>query len=131
MVENNFILLEISGEYGNLEEYKKSLCEASLLGIDRVLFACIWDNNTENGEVLLGKVQQICGVLNILPLGITVGYDRFMYDQAMIGELKKENNQIIPNFISMIPMDEYKNSRGITIDEEEVAKKLAKIMQKN
>lgn len=111
MKNKHFVFLEISGEYGNLEEYKKSLQEASLLGIDRVIFACIWDNNTENGKVLLEEIQEVCKKLNILPLDFTIGYDSCMYDQAMVGELRKEKHHLNPNFGSMIPMDKYKSSK--------------------
>lgn len=117
MKDKHFVLLEISGEYGNLEKYKKSLCEASLLGIDRVIFACVWDDSTENGKVLLEEIQEECKRLNILPLDFTMGYDSCMHDQAMVGELRKEKHHLIPNFGSMIPMDEYKSAkRGVVFE---------------
>lgn len=66
-LEEKFILLEISGEQGDLEQYKKILCEASLLNINHVIFGFVWDDNEKRGEELLKKVQEICSILNIVP----------------------------------------------------------------
>lgn len=105
-LEEKFILLEISGEQGDLEQYKKILCEVSLLNINHVIFGCVWDDNEKRGEELLKKVQEICTILNIVPFNMTVGYENAMFDQAMVGELKKVNNTVTPDFSSMISIDE-------------------------
>lgn len=127
-LEEKFILLEISGEQGDLEQYKKILCEASLLNINHVIFGCVWDDNEKRGEELLKKVQEICTILNIVPFNMTVGYENVMFDQAMVGELKKVNDTVTPDFSSMISIYEYKMLKGITIEEAQIAKKLAKFI---
>lgn len=128
-LEEKFIFLEISGENGDLEIYKKSLCEASLLNINRIIFGCIWDNNIDRGDEIFKKLVKICEVLQIVPFSMTVGYEGSMYNEAMVGKLKVSKDSVLPDFVGMVSMSEYKISNGITLDEEQLKNNFAKIMQ--
>lgn len=126
--EENYIYLEISVDK-DLDEYKRVLCEASLLGIGRVFYACIWNDENAKGEKLINEIDKICKVLNIVSFSSEAGYASPSYDETMIGETIKGQYGVSPTFTKLIPMSEYKALKGIEVNEEQLKKKLANVMQ--
>ena len=121
------IMLEVSGEHGDLNQYKKSLCEASILGIRQVLFSCIWDHNTKLGEHFLKELKIVCKGLEILPLSLVPGYSGMLFDgEAAIVTLDQTKGSF-PSFSSAVLLDEYKKSNGIEVEEKEIQKVFAKL----
>lgn len=121
----NVLVLEISGENGNLENYQKSLCEASLLGIVKLMFCCIWDNDQDKGAEIFNNLLENCETLNITPMSTVAGYTGEMFHGPMIGKMDELGN--LTSFSDLIPFNEYKDSKGMVIEEEQVSKVLAKI----
>ena len=126
--EEKYILLEISGENGDFEQYKRNLCEASLLGISRVVFGGIWGNNEERGQEILGQLLSVCAILNMEPWSMTICYEGVMFNYAAIGKMRESKGMMTPEFINLIPIDEYKTSRGIVLEEEQVKKILTMVI---
>lgn len=122
------IVLEISGEKGNLDQYKKWLCEASLLHIDKVMFCSIWDDAEEIGIHYTEELIPVCESLGIDKLPINVGYAGELFDgEAAIVTLEEETRNLYPSFSSLVTLDEYKKDKGIGIISEEIQKVFAKL----
>ena len=121
----DIIVLEISGENGNLKDYQRALCEASLLGINKIMFCCIWDNNQDEGEKILDKLIDNLKSLNITPMNTSIGYAKELFHGPMVG--RSDALGYLESFGNLIPFNEYKASKGIVIEEEQIAKVFAKI----
>ncbi len=113
-LEEKFILLEISGEHGDIETYKNILLDANALNIKRILFACIWDEQEEKGEELLKKVQEMCRTLYIEPFPSILGSKEMMFKSAMVGTASFIIEDIvIPSLSNMVSLEDYKNNKTL------------------
>lgn len=110
-LEEKFIFLEISGEKGDVETYKKVLLDANTLNIKRILFACIWDGQEEKGKELLEEVQKMCRTLYIEPFTNTLGYNGIMYENAMVGTISSIEDRVVPNLNNLVSLEDYKNAK--------------------
>lgn len=113
-LEEEFILLEISGEKGNIASYSNILQEAAGLNIKRILLICIWDKEEEKGKSLLKEVIKVCESLDIKPFPSIGGYKNALYKSAMIGTIRKTDGNIIPNINNMISFEDYKKKMAKT-----------------
>ena len=122
------MVLEISGKNGDLEQYKKSLCEASLLHIDKVMFCSVWDDEEEIEIHYTEELIPFCESLGITILPLNIGYaDRLFDGDAAVVVLSGESENDYPSFSSLITLDEYKQEHGIETEPEEVYKIFAKL----
>lgn len=122
------IILEISGKNGNLDQYKKSLCEASLLHIDKVMFCSIWDDEEEIGIHYTEELIPVCESLGLTRLPIHIGYSDQLFDgEAAVVSLSEDSENMHPNFSGLIPLDEYKKDYGIEIESEKICKVFTKL----
>lgn len=87
------LFLEIDEKNGVVGDYQRTLYAASVLGIDRVLFACIWDEEKnkkrQRGEEIFTKILRTCEILNIDSVPYIISYADRMYENAMIIEEDK------------------------------------------
>lgn len=118
------IVLEVSGER-DIVKYQKSLVEASLLGINRIMFCCVWGNDEKKGEEIFNKLVSNCKSLNIIPVSDVFGYEEEMFGETMIGKTDESGHLI--SFGKLISFDDYKISKGKFVEESSIDKVLTKI----
>ncbi len=121
------LVLEISGANGDLDQYKKDLCEASLLQIHKVMICSVWDDEEETGIHYTEELVPICESLGMARVPLNIGYAGELFDgEAMVVTLEESRNYY-PSFSSLVSLEEYKKVRGIEIEPEEVHKVFAKL----
>ena len=122
------MVLEISGEKGDLDQYKKWLCEASLLHIDKVMFCSVWDDAEETGIHYTEELVPVCESLGMTKLPLNIGYSGELLDgDAAVISLFEGRGSLCPRFSTLVTLDEYKKDKGIEVVPEEVQKVYAKL----
>ena len=126
------IVLEISGEKGNLDQYKEWLCEASLLHIDKVIFCSVYEDEEETAIHYIDELVPVCKSLRIAKLSTNIAYAGELFDgEAVVVTLDAVTiggkRNLCPRFCSLVSFDEYKKDKGIEIAPEEVQKVFAKL----
>lgn len=126
MIKNKDVLiLEIKEQDGVVAEYQRILYEASLLGIKRVKFMCVWAPDGTRGTEIFPKLLKTCDLLRIKPLNSITGYNDCLYDGPMIGKLGENNNvSLIQDLVSFESLKQ-KNSNKLE-NKERIGKVLAK-----
>lgn len=121
------LILEISGEKGDLGEYQKVLCEASAKGIDRVLFGCICDKRQDKSKEIFYKLMESCKILEVTPISSTLEYNDEVFGKAMVCKTD-ENYTIVSSLLEVVGLDHFKNSVGNGANfNKEVNKRMTKI----
>lgn len=103
MQEYNTLLLEISGEKGKLESYLEVIDFSLTLGINRVLFCAIWDNEEKKGEEMFDELQQYCNDKNMIVIPDVSGYYGAIYRQPMLTKTDAEL-RVIESFSKVVPL---------------------------
>lgn len=129
MKDNNDVLvLEIDEKDGVVASYQRTLYEASLLGIDKVKFICVWSEEEnpkrERGEDIFPKITKTCEILNINPCDNVTGYYGKMYDGPMMGKITEKGYFEFSSISGTF--EDYKNSIDSLPTRERVGKILAK-----
>ena len=126
MENKDTLVLEISGKKGIVGEYQRALYEASLLGIDRVLYCYVWDNNEKRGEEIFDKLIKTSEILNIIPVSTSIGCDEEMFSGPMVCKTDEDYN-INVSLSQFTTFENYKKAReNILENRENVGKVLAK-----
>lgn len=126
------LFLEIDEKNGIVGEYQRVLYQASILGIDRVLFASVWsdeeDKKRERGAEIFSKIIKTCEILDIRPVSYSVGYSEKMYDDAMIAKTDDRGLVFFSSITSTDTFENYKtiNNKANKINKNDMIKILSK-----
>ena len=111
-MEKNALILEISGEKGEVKQYQEVLAEASLIGIENVYLAFNRDSDKKNRQ-------------RSLQLLSFAGYYGSILEEPMIGSLDSYGNLTATCYWK--EFSEYKESKGIALESAKVHKVLVKM----
>lgn len=123
-MENDTLILEVSGEYGNFSEYQKWIAEAYLLGIRNVFFSFVWDRKIESGEKMLYQLIDMCQSIDMMPLSYGAGYCATIFEEPMIGMVDQNKN--LNASYQWSEFSKYKGLKGTILDHSKVNKVLTK-----
>lgn len=123
-MEKNALILEISGEKGEVKQYQEVLAEASLIGIENVYLAFNRDSDKKNRQRSLQRLTYYCDVLDMQLLSFA-GYYGSILEEPMIGSLDSYGNLTATCYWK--EFSEYKESKGIAVESAKVHKVLVKM----
>lgn len=124
-MDKETLILEISGEYGKLNQYQEQIAEASVLGIKNVFFSFVWDRDVKKGKEILNTLVESCKKIDVMPLSYGAGYCATILDGPMIGEMDQNGNLSVS--YSWKEFSQYKESRGLIADSTKIHRVLEKI----
>lgn len=124
-MENDTLILEISGEYGKLNQYQEQIAEASVLGIKNVFFSFIWDRDMKRGKEILDTLAESCKKIDMMPLSYGAGYYATIFDGPMVGKMDQNGN--LSASYSWKEFSQYKESRGLIADSTKIHRVFEKI----
>lgn len=109
MQEYNTLLLEISGESGNLEDYVEAIDLSVTRGISRVLFCSIFDEAEEKGKEIFDDLQEYCKQKEIIVIPKVLGCDEPLYNQPMLTKTDSDL-RVRELFSKVIPLKNFKKT---------------------
>lgn len=124
-MDKEILILEISGEYGKLNQYQEQIAEASVLGIKNVFFSFVWDRDVKKGKEILNTLVESCKKIDVMPLSYGAGYCATILDGPMIDEMDQNGN--LNASYSWKELSQYKESRGLIADSTKIHRVLEKI----
>ncbi len=121
------LFLVINEKNGVVSEYQRQLYEASLLGIDRVMY-CFIESKDKNSNGRLGNIQKklndTCEVLKMQSLNPVVSLLGPCYNEVI--KTNEEGYAISAIYDYDISFESYKKERGTLQNRERIGKVLTK-----
>lgn len=127
--EYDALLLIVDERDGIFTEYQRQLCEASLCGIEHVLFCFVCDNDNDSNRVnyMEEKLNITLDLLNMKRLSTTITvWDDFIDSRVL---KINENERILTSVLGFQLFDEYKENKMDS--EKENLKLLTKSVARN